>query len=266
MSEEKNYFEINKKSWNERTPLHINSDFYDVAGFLAGKNSLNEIELALLGDVKNKKILHLQCHFGQDTLSLSRMGATVTGVDFSDKAIEEANNLAQRSRLAAMFICCNIYDLPQYLNETFDIVFTSYGTITWLPDLNEWAKIVTHFLKPNGKFIFAEFHPFIWTFDDDFERITYPYFNRGAFIEQQTGTYAAKNADVKIEYVFWNHSVSETFNALVNKGLRIDIFNEYDYSPYNCCRKMVAIAPQKFQIEPFGDKAPLVYAISATKI
>jgi ubiquinone/menaquinone biosynthesis C-methylase UbiE len=262
---ESNYFEINKKSWNKRTPLHVNSDFYDVAGFLNGQNSLNDIELTLLGDVKGKKILHLQCHFGQDTLSLRRMGARVTGVDFSDKAIEEARNLAQKAGLEAQFICCNVYDLPQYLDEQFDIVFTSYGTITWLPDLNEWAKVIAHFLKPNGKFVLAEFHPFIWAFDNDFEGIAYPYFNRGAFVAQQTGTYAAKNAAIKIEYVFWNHSVSETFNALVNNGLRIDILNEYDYSPYDCCAKMVAIAPKKFQIIPFGDKAPLVYAIQATK-
>ena len=129
MKFKESYIEINKKSWNKRTPLHLLSNFYDVDGFLKGKSSLNEIELKLLGDVKGKNILHLQCHFGQDTISLGRLGANVTGIDLSDKAIESANNLSVKANIEATFICCNIYDLPNHLNQQFDIVFTSYD---WL--------------------------------------------------------------------------------------------------------------------------------------
>jgi SAM-dependent methyltransferase len=172
-----NYIEINRRSWNNRTDTHLASAFYDVPGFLKGNSSLKDIELHLLGDVTGKSILHLQCHFGQDTLSLSRLGATVTGVDLSDKAIENAERLAKETGLPADFICCDIYDLPNYLDTTFDIVFTSYGTIGWLPDLDKWANIIARYLKPDGRFIFVEFHPVVWMFDNDFEKVAYNYFN-----------------------------------------------------------------------------------------
>ena len=138
-----NYIEINKNSWNKKTDIHYDSDFYDNANFIKGQSSLNKIELDLLGDVKGKSILHLQCHFGQDTISLDRLGADSTGVDFSDKAIERAKELASLTNSDANFICCDIYELHQHLDKEFDIVFTSYGTIGWLPDLNKSARIVS---------------------------------------------------------------------------------------------------------------------------
>ena len=134
---ELNYIEKNKAAWNSRTDHHFNSSFYDVENFLKGKNSLNDIELKLLKDVIGKNILHLQCHFGQDTISLARMGANVTGVDLSDNAINKAIQLANSAKVNATFICCDIYDLPKHLDKKFDIVFTSYGTIGWFPDLSK---------------------------------------------------------------------------------------------------------------------------------
>lgn len=166
MTANTNYIEKNRQSWNQRTELHVTSAFYDVPGFINGASSLKDIELQLLGDVTGKTILHLQCHFGQDTLSLARLGATVTGIDLSDKAIEAARELAQKVQQDATFICCDLYDLPNYLDEQFDIVFTTYGTIGWLPDLDKWAKIVSRYLKPGGQFVFVEFHPVAWMFDD----------------------------------------------------------------------------------------------------
>jgi 2-polyprenyl-3-methyl-5-hydroxy-6-metoxy-1,4-benzoquinol methylase len=135
MKENKEYLELNKNTWNNKTEVHIASEFYDMKGFLDGKSTLNSIELELLGDVSNKKILHLQCHFGQDTITFSRMGAQATGVDFSDKAVEKAREFAAKLNLDTSFICCDIYDAPNHLDEKFDIVFTSYGTIGWFPDL-----------------------------------------------------------------------------------------------------------------------------------
>src|SRR5205085_6854071 len=136
------YFDANKKLWNQRTVVHKDASFYDLASFLQGKSSLNGIELRELGTVKGKKILHLQCHFGMDSLSLARMGADVTGMDLSDTAIEEARKLNQQVSLDAKFICCNVYDLRDHLDEQFDIVFTSYGVVGWLPDLDKWAEII----------------------------------------------------------------------------------------------------------------------------
>ena len=260
-----NYIEINKNSWNNRTDVHFNSDFYDNVNFIKGRSSLNKIELDLLGDVKGKSILHLQCHFGQDTISLNRLGAHSTGVDFSDKAIERAKELASLTNSDAMFICCDIYELPQYLDKEFDIVFTSYGTIGWLPDLDKWAKIVSRFLKPNGKFVFVEFHPVVWMFDDNFNKIKYNYLNTGPIVENEEGTYADKNAPISQDYVMWNHGISEVLNSLIKNGLEIKSLNEFDYSPYNCFQETIEYEQKKYRIKHLENNIPMVYSIAATK-
>jgi SAM-dependent methyltransferase len=260
-----NYLAINKKSWNDRLESHLDSDFYDLPGFLKGKSSLNKIELDLLGNVQGKKILHLQCHFGQDTISLSRMGAEATGIDLSDLSIDKAQSLATNLGMNTKFICCDIYDLEKYLNEKFDIVFTSYGTISWLPDLDKWASIISFFLKPGGQFVFAEFHPLVWAWDDDFKEIKYYYNNVEPIAEEETGTYADKNADIKNSFVCWNHGIGEVVNCLLKKGLQIEDLQEYNYAPYPFVNNTVQIAENKFQIKKFGDKLPLVYSIKAIK-
>lgn len=265
MNKEKNYIEINRKSWNNRTDIHLKSDFYDLNSFTKGKTSLNSIELDLLGDLTGKTILHLQCHFGQDTISLSRLGAETTGVDLSDKAIESAKHIANATNSNATFICCDIYELPNYLDKQFDIVYTSYGTIGWLPDLDKWAKIVSKFLKPNGQFVFVEFHPVVWMFDDNFEKIHYRYFNSGAIVESESGTYADKNADITQDYVMWNHGLSEVINNLIKNGLKINSLNEYDYSPYDCFNKTIEFEPKKYRIEHLENKIPMVYSLVAEK-
>lgn len=259
------HFKWNIDSWNKRTTSHITSSFYDVPGFIEGKSSLKDIELQLLGDISGKKILHLQCHFGQDTLSLARLGSQVTGVDFSSKSIEYANELAQVTNLDARFICCNIYDLPDHLDEEFDIVFTTYGTIGWLPDLDKWAQIIAQFLKKDGQFIFVEFHPVVWMFDDDFSKIQYNYFNNGVIIEEENGTYADRSAKISSRYCWWNHSLSNVFNSLIKNDLSIASFDEYDYSPYNCFMHTEEIEKSKFRIQHIGDKIPMVYSIKAIK-
>lgn len=265
MSTEQNYVAVNRESWNNRTETHLNSDFYDMEGFLSGNSSLNDIELQLLGDIQGKSILHLQCHFGQDSISLSRLGANVTGVDLSDKAINSAREIAQTLQMDTRFICCDIYDLPNHLEETFDIVYTSYGVIGWLPDLDKWAQVISKFLKPGGKLVFVEFHPVIWMFDDDFESIGYRYFNSGAIVESETGTYADKEAPISQNYVCWNHGVGEVLNSLLNNGLQLRSFDEFDYSPYDCFNKTVEFEPRKYRIAHLADKIPMVYALVAEK-
>ncbi len=265
MDTEKNYIEINRHSWNNRIDTHLESDFYDLDGFLKGKTSLNDIELNLLGDIKGKTILHLQCHFGQDSISLSRLGADVTGVDLSDKAIESARQIAKETNSDTKFICCDIYELPNYLNEKFDIVFTSYGTIGWLPNLDKWAKIISEFLKPNGQFVFVEFHPVVWMFDDEFDKVGYRYFNSGAIVETENGTYADTKANITQTYVMWNHSMSEVLNSLISNNIEIHSLDEFDYSPYNCFKKTIEFEPKKFRIEHLNDKIPMVYSIKATR-
>ena len=259
------YIKINKNLWNARLQSHLESDFYDMNGFLEGRSSLNPIELELLGDVKGKSILHLQCHFGQDSLSLSRMGAKVTGVDLSDKAINKAKELAEDQNLDAHFICCDVYDLESHLDEKFDIVFTSYGTIGWLPDLNQWAQLISKYLKPGGQFIFVEFHPVIWMYDNDFSEVRYNYFKAEPIIEDEEGTYADRNAAISKRSVTWNHGLSEVVTSLIENGLQITVFREYDYSPYNCFANTFEPEPNKFRIKTFGNNVPMVYSIKAIK-
>lgn len=144
------YIELNQKAWDERTSIHFRSKMYDVDGFLNGGSSLKEIELSEVRDVDGKTLLHLQCHFGLDTLSWARKGAIVTGVDFSPEAIKKANELKEWAELQGEFICADIYAYEQVATSKFDIVFVSYGALNWLPDLNAWARLVSKSLKENG--------------------------------------------------------------------------------------------------------------------
>ena len=265
MNPENNYIEINKHSWNNRTETHLSSTFYNLEGFLKGESSLNPIELEILGDIKGKSILHLQCHFGQDSISLSRLGAKVTGIDLSDKAIENARRIAKETNSDVEFICCDLYDLEKHLDKQFDIVFTSYGTITWLPDLDKWGKLISRFLKPHGKFVFVEFHPVVWMFDDNFEKIGYNYFNVEAIVETENGTYADKNANISQSYVTWNHSLSEILSSLLNNSLKLTEIQEYDYSPYDVFSNMIEFQPKKYRIKHLDNKIPMIYSIVAVK-
>ncbi len=267
MNDETKYFKANRALWNKRVDINYNSEFYENDNFLLNKNSLKSIELDHLGDIKGKNILHLQCHFGQDTLSLVNLGANVTGIDFSDKAIEKAKFLSAQTNLKAEFLCSNIYDLKNQLDKKFDIVFTSYGTIGWLPDINKWAKIVSHFLKPGGKFLIVEFHPFIWMFDENIEFIKYPYFHTNEPIaESIEGTYSDRNADIKMVEYGWNHTISDVIGALIKNGLQICSFCEYPYSPYNCFPDMKEVNTDKYVFNKFGNKLPLLYSLEAKKL
>jgi 2-polyprenyl-3-methyl-5-hydroxy-6-metoxy-1,4-benzoquinol methylase len=260
-----NYLTVNKELWNKRTPVHIQSQFYDNAAFLAGKNSLHDIELGLLGDVQNKEILHLQCHFGQDSISLARMGAKVTGVDFSENAINEAHVLNQKAGTSCHFICSDVYSLSEKLNHQFDIVFTSYGVIGWLPDLSKWARLIHQFLKPGGRFIMAEFHPLIWMYDNDLEKIKYSYFNIEEIVESEKGTYADTDSALETTSVTFNHSLSEVIQNLLLCNLKLSHFSEYDYSPYHCFSNMIEVKANHFMIKGMEGKWPLVYVIEAIK-
>lgn len=255
------YLEFNKDSWNARLESHLKSDFYNLDAFKAGETSLNGIELKLLGEIRGKSILHLQCHFGQDSISLARIGAQVTAIDFSDDSINEARKLAKELNQDVEFICCDIYSLKEHLNKQYDIVFTSYGTIAWLPDLEKWSEIISHFLKPKGRFIFVEFHPVVWMFDDDVKEVIYHYHNVEPIIEEKQGTYADTSAEINKPCITWNHSITEVLTSLLNNNHKLKSFQEFDYSPYPFVKSSLEISPGKYIIKHHGNKLPLVYAI-----
>lgn len=261
MNTEQEYFEANRALWNEKTKHHTGSDFYDMKAFLAGNTSLKEPELALLGDVSGKNILHLQCHFGQDSMSLARMGAKVTGTDIADDAIAYAQQLAEQLQLDAAFVRSDTYAVPEHVQGQFDIVFTTYGVIGWLPDMQRWADVVSKMLKPGGKMVFVEFHPAVWMFDNDFTHVQYSYFNNGPIIETLQGTYADRDADMQMKEIGWNHAMSDVMQSLVNAGMQMEVFKEYDYSVYNCFHNLIEIAPGKWQIKGMEGKLPMMYAM-----
>jgi SAM-dependent methyltransferase len=265
MNNYQEYFAANKELWNQRTVVHKTSAFYNLEGFKNGETVLTPIELAELSDVNGKTMLHLQCHFGMDSLDWARRGAIVTGVDLSDEAIKEATQLNDELKLNATFVCCNVLDTSAYIQEQFDIVFTSYGTIGWLPDLKPWAKMIAERLKPGGLFYIAEFHPVVWMFDNDFTKIEYAYENREVIVTENEGTYTDRAADIKGKEYSWNHSISEVLNALIGAGLNLELFNEHMYSSYPCFRNVVEFEKGKWHIKGMEGKIPMVYSLKAVK-
>jgi len=255
---------LNQDHWNKKVPVHLKSEFYNHQAFLDVKSSLQQIELDLLGDISEKRILHLQCHFGQDSISLSRMGAEVTGVDFSEAAIGVAKKTAKDLNVSTKFICCNIFDLPNHLDETFDIVFASYGVICWHPDLEKFVNLVSKYLKSGGRFVFVEFHPTMWMWNDEFTEVAYSYFNREAIFEEYEGTYAEHDSKIKSSCYVWNHSLADMIGNLVKKGFNLTSFEEFDYSPYPIFADMTQ-TDSGHQVKGFEGKMPMLYALKAKK-
>ncbi|WP_437894023.1 class I SAM-dependent methyltransferase [Sorangium sp. So ce124] len=264
---EADWFALNRAAWNARTRVHLASQFYDLASFRAGASSLKPIELEQVGDVRGKTLLHLQCHFGQDTLSWARLGARVTGLDLSDEAITAARALAKELSVDARFVEANVYDAPEALGgETFDIVFTSYGVLGWLPDMKRWARAAAACLKPGGVLHLIEFHPLVWTFDNAFEQIAYAYDGHGEpIVTEETGTYADRSAPVTLKEVGFNHGIGTVVSALLDAGLTLERLRELDWSPYDIFPDMVEGPPGEFRMKKFERRLPLVYALAARR-
>lgn len=227
----KAYGKENRQWWDKATPIHVKSKLYDLKSFLKGKTSLQNIELKELTSVKGKTLLHLMCHFGLDSLSWARKGAMVTGVDFSEKAIETAKKIGKEVNIPAEFICSDIYKLKTAIRKKYDIVFMSYGVLLWLPDLRKLAKLVRRFLKKNGVFYIVELHPFTNILTYDF-KINYNYFDKGPYIDDSSGTYANWNEKINGETYQWDYKISDILNSLIMEGLKIDYVHEFPFTMY----------------------------------
>jgi len=262
------YIETNKKNWNERVGIHKKSESYDVKGFLKGKSSLDRLELEEIGEVKEKKLLHLQCHFGMSTLSLARLGAEVTGADFSEKAIELAKELTAKTGLNAKFVCSNVLELDKNLKGKFDIVFASYGVFCWIPDLNRWFEIASHFLKKGGELIILDGHPTtnLFEYNDDKKDLEMigSYFNDGPhrYVEDYTYTDGDEKLVNNVEYE-WTHPFSEFVMAAINNGLRIESVKEYPFCSYDMFPNMV-LNEEGFWVLP-GSDLPLTFSMKCVK-
>jgi len=265
------YAKTNREHWNELASINVKSDFYDVEGFKKGNLSLLPIERGELGDVTGKSLLHLQCHFGLDTLSWARLGAKVTGVDFSDKSIDLARAIARETGIESEFLCSDVYDLPNVLDKTFDIVFTSYGVLLWMPDINKWASVVSHFLKPGGTFYIVELHPFVNVFDVGKEvtelKVKYPYFHSPTPDKWESdGSYADREANLTHASYEWTHGMSDILNALIASGLKIEFIHEF---PYCCYQRFPFMEKHNDGLYHMtGDKEkmiPLMFSLKAIK-
>ena len=265
MSDNK-YFEVNKATWNDKVKVHSKSEMYDLDAFKNGKSSLMLYELEALNDVKGKSLLHLQCHFGQDTLSWSRLGAACVGVDISDEGIKLANQINDELELDAKFVCCNVLDTSKYVEDSFDIVYTSYGVIGWLPDLKPWGRMIAERLKKGGVFYMVEFHPIVWMFDylDGDSVMKYGYMQDEVIYEEYEGTYANQESKMVSKEYGWNHGIGEIVSALTEAGLHIDYLREYDECPYDV---LPNLEKTKSGMYVTKDKLyPLIFEIKATKI
>ncbi len=260
------YFNTNKATWNERAPIHFESEMYNVNAFIEGKTSLNSYELDALGNVNGKTLLHLQCHFGQDTLSWSREGAKCIGVDISDKSIALAKQLNAQLKLEAQFVCCNVLETSQHISQTFDIVFTSYGVIGWLPDLKPWGQMIAQRLSKGGVFFMAEFHPIVWMFDylQTPPVLRYGYNQKQVIYEQYEGTYADKSSKMISKDYCWNHGMGDVVTALTEAGLHVEYLKEYNESPYNVLPNLIQTQSGYYKHE--RPLYPLIFTIKAIKV
>jgi SAM-dependent methyltransferase len=277
------YTDANRRLWDEWTSVHERSDFYALEAFKAAEKKrhpyeaapgvrVRDYEVAEIGEVSGKDLLHLQCHFGIDTLSWARLGAHVTGIDFSQEAVALARALAAELNLDATFLVSSVQDLRTNLVADFDIVYTSRGAIWWLGDLEGWARTAAHFLRPGGVFYITEFHPIMQTLDGsaDLEepRIKHPYFPRA---EPQSfavsGSYADPTAKIEsdIEYG-WSHSIAEIVSAIASAGLRIEFLHEFDWVDHRYISLLEESDDGRWRLPSTTEgELPLMYSLRATK-
>jgi len=266
------YISLNRAHWDEVTPLHVASEFYDLASFKAGRSTLKAVERAEVGDVRGKSLLHLQCHFGMDTLSWAREGAVLTGADFSRPAIEKARSLAQELGVEARFIESDIYDLPQALSGDFDIVFASYGVLCWLPDFPAWARVAASYVKPGGFFYLIDGHPLYMALDDSDQdaalALRFPYLGSGkpSAYPESDGSYAATDAKLTNRSTAqFPHGLGEIVTSLVEAGLQIEFLREWPFSMNQSLPRMTKSDDGYYRLPAGEPSIPFLFSIRASK-
>ncbi len=265
-------FAANRLWWDSAVPVHLASDFYDVEGWLAEGRGPRPREVAVLGDVSGLDLVHLQCHFGKDTLSWARAGARVTGLDFSEAAIAAARDLADRAGLGdrADFVCAPVADAVEALGgRTFDVVYVSLGALCWLPDIGEWAGQVAGLLRPGGRLFVHEVHPVSMALADDSLTIVYPYFEEVTpYRDAEAGTYADPTATDALpgDPTFgWNHGIGEILGALLDVGIRIDRLDEHDWTSFQRFPWLIETGEEEF-VTPEGTiRVPLSFTLLASR-
>ena len=269
----KGWLEDNRANWDARAKLHLDTPEYDLTAWREGKGNLSPIEHAELPDFRGKRVLHLQCHYGRDSLVFAQNGAAeVVGVDFSPVAITQARVIADELGFAdhAHFVECNVYDTLDHIEGEFDLVFTSWGTIYWLPDLGPWGRVVAGALRKGGQFYIADAHPAAFILDDETPEPDgrpgwfMPYFNDEVFTEDQGQDYAGENARLPGRDHGWNHPLSETLCALTDNGMALNWVHEHDAIVWPMFQRLVKSNDRMWR---WPDKRwfPLSWSCLATK-
>ncbi len=265
--------ETNRANWDARVDVHLGSDVYGIRRFIDDPEFVGGVvrfDAAKLGEVDGKRLLHLQCHIGTDTIGWARLGAEVTGIDISPKSIEAARSISENTDTRARFIVSELYDAPAVLPETFDVVYTGVGAICWLPDIEGWAEVVTAFLAPGGRFYMREGHPILWALDidrdDDLLVVDYPYFETAEPQHwSEDFTYAGDGEVVSPDTYVWNHGIAETLQALIDVGLRIDEVEEYDFLEWEAGPVNQLGDDGRYHLPIRSERLPLMWSVLATK-
>lgn len=278
MTPDEDPVEANRRLWDARTPIHVASDFYDVAAFRDDPDAttLHDLELDEVGDVTGRTLLHLQCHFGLDTLSWARRGARVTGLDFSGAAIAAARRLAAEVGLAdhATFVESDLLDAPDHpdlTGRTFDVVFTSYGALTWMPDIRRWAEVAASFVAPGGVLCVIELHPATQTLNDEpgVERLelVYPYWTRpdAPLRFEEPGTYADGDAEIQLPEYCWQHGLGDIVTAVIDRGLVLEHLHELDRTVYQQLPFLERDDEGWYRLPPGMPPQPFVFALRARR-
>jgi len=280
MSDSSAYLDANRVHWDELVGIHLNStgpDGYNVDSLRRGQRPLHVIEESELGSVDGLDVLHLQCYFGVDSLTLAQRGARVTGLDFSPAAIRTARALAAELGLDARFVEGSVYDAPTLIEGRFDLVYVTWGTICWLPDLPAWARVAAHFLRPGGRFYFCDAHPAARVFDDSPAaaalptgtlRVHYPYFHRTEpTVSTEATDYADPTADLQHRRTYeWEHSVADIVNAVIGSGLGLEWLNEHDAIAWKLLPILTPGAHGQYRWpDGFEPRLPLSLSLSARK-
>ena len=269
------YRQANLQNWESRVPVHLATDGDGVRALADDPTALSTVvayDAEALGDLSGLRALHLQCHVGTDSLSLARLGARVTGLDFAPSAIEAAGQLFDRAGVAARFVVSDVYEAGVALNgEQFDLVYTGVGALCWLPDIVGWARVAAALLEPGGRLYLRELHPVLFTLDDERNDellvIRYPYFNTAEpqFVDSPT---SYQNRAVELaapqRYV-WNHGLGEVVTALIDAGLRITSLVEHDESEWHALPWMVPTSDGRHGLPPGRERVPLMYTIQAVR-
>jgi SAM-dependent methyltransferase len=271
-----NYAAVNRANWDERVPAHAASPDYSVDEFIADPGFLSEVvrfDLPRLGDIGGLRGVHLQCHIGTDTISLARLGASMTGVDFSGPAVRQARALAERTGADATFVQSDVYDAAEAAGRgAFDFVFTGIGALCWLPSVSRWAAVVASLLRPGGRLFIREGHPMLWTLqdgrDDDLLVVEYPYFERDQPMTfDQAGTYVSTDAEFEHAVTHeWNHGLGEIVTSLLDAGMTITGLTEHDSVPWDAQPgQMERVGGGEWRLKDRPWRLPHSYTLQARK-